>query len=436
MRYFGVPTCPYCRKRVNLIRTWSLKRQGEYQCPRCGGISNIFLSPLIYVFALLAIFAGGSMYFFHKFILDDIDLETVIYVIVPFGVFFLISLFMVYLEKPVIKKVSKAEFDKRRRLRPASSEPQAYQAPAAGDYAPRASHRPGPIRQEERPRPQGGAVNQEAFSRAKQRAAVENDQQSQRIQYPSQRVTPPAAAAQPQNSREADLRNPRQVSEISRREEKIEKPKPIPESPARPAGEGELPKEQARPARPAVPATAYARPNGYAARSSAYQNRQSPAASVAGRPQVQNTQYQANAYQQAINMPHTSGAHTTNASENAPRQVSPPEISKGNERAIPTVSSQPGQVNAVHNVNVTGTFKQQGAAIQQGRTVYDQQRAAAVQAYQQGQPQQYRSAYQRQRATQQQYSQAKGTEDGVRYENPAFNEQRGREAYRNNQNNR
>ena len=97
MRYFGVPTCPYCKKRVNLIRTWSLKRQGEYQCPRCGGISNIFLSPLIYVMAMLAIFAGGAMYFFHKFVLDDITIDTAIYVFIPFAAFFLFSLFMVYL---------------------------------------------------------------------------------------------------------------------------------------------------------------------------------------------------------------------------------------------------------------------------------------------------------------------------------------------------
>ena len=50
MQYFGIPTCPYCRKRVNLIRTWKLKREGEYKCPRCGGISNVYLSPLVYVF--------------------------------------------------------------------------------------------------------------------------------------------------------------------------------------------------------------------------------------------------------------------------------------------------------------------------------------------------------------------------------------------------
>lgn len=115
MKFFGVPTCPYCKKRVNLIRTWSLKRQGEYCCPRCAGISNIYLSPLVYVFALLAVFAAGAVYFFHKFILDDISFSIVIQVIVPFAVFYLLSLFMVYLEKPVIKKVPKSEMTKRQR---------------------------------------------------------------------------------------------------------------------------------------------------------------------------------------------------------------------------------------------------------------------------------------------------------------------------------
>lgn len=115
MHYFGVPTCPYCKKRVNLIRVWSLKRQGEYRCPRCGGISNIFLSPLIHVFAVLAIFSGGALYFFHKFILDDITLKTIAQIIIPFAAFYLISLFMVYLVKPVIKKIPRSEMKKKAR---------------------------------------------------------------------------------------------------------------------------------------------------------------------------------------------------------------------------------------------------------------------------------------------------------------------------------
>lgn len=105
MHYFGIPTCPYCKKRVNLIRVWSLKKHGEFMCPRCKGISNIYLSPLVYVFAILAIAAGFLIYFFHKFILDTVSLKTPLLVLIPFVLFFLLSLFFVYLKEPIIKKV-------------------------------------------------------------------------------------------------------------------------------------------------------------------------------------------------------------------------------------------------------------------------------------------------------------------------------------------
>ena len=114
MQYFGIPTCPYCRKRVNLIRTWKLKREGEYKCPRCGGISNVYLSPLVYVFSVIAICAGVCIYFFHKFVLDDIGLFTCLYVLIPFVLFFILSLFTVYLKKPVIKRVQRPAQEKRR----------------------------------------------------------------------------------------------------------------------------------------------------------------------------------------------------------------------------------------------------------------------------------------------------------------------------------
>lgn len=200
MHYLGVPACPYCKKRVNLIRTWSLKRQGEYQCPRCGGISNIFLSPLVYVLALLAVFAGGAMYFFHKFVLDDISLETAVYVFIPFAVFFLLSLFMVYLEKPVIKKVSKEEYRKKRHIRSAvegsagavSRPDERHGYHDEDDYEPRSGYREGPAAGAQRQ----GVVNQAAFSRAKIQAAVENTQQSQRLAYPRPSSQPQQQRAQ------------------------------------------------------------------------------------------------------------------------------------------------------------------------------------------------------------------------------------------------
>lgn len=188
MQYFGVPTCPYCKKRVNLIRTWSLKRQGEYQCPRCGGISNIYLSPLIYVLGLLAVFTSGVLYFFHKFVLDDISLETALYVFLPFAAFFLFSLFMVYLEKPVIKRISRAEYEKRRLFRGGKEEPSP--APAQRpeyfaeeeDHFPRASQRTGPVPQPGKS--DTGVVNQQAFQRARVQAEKDNLQMSQRIHVP------------------------------------------------------------------------------------------------------------------------------------------------------------------------------------------------------------------------------------------------------------
>lgn len=173
MRFIGIPTCPYCRKRVNIIRTWSLKRQGEYQCPRCGGISNIYLSPLIYVLALLAIFAGGSVYFFHKFVLDDISLETALHVFIPFAVFFLLSLFMVYLEKPVIKKVAKSEYGRNRRKNAQEDTglPRGAQeyAEFSGNYPSRSSER-----QRRTAAPRQVSINQENFNRAKQQTATMN----------------------------------------------------------------------------------------------------------------------------------------------------------------------------------------------------------------------------------------------------------------------
>ena len=114
--------------------------------------------PLVYVFALVAVFAGVAIYFFHKFILDDITLTTGIQVVIPFAVFFLLSLFMVYLAKPVIKKVPRAQVDRKRRNKgnfeerrmPAGRQGQTGQIFYDGeDYQPHTNYRAGPMPQEQ-----------------------------------------------------------------------------------------------------------------------------------------------------------------------------------------------------------------------------------------------------------------------------------------------
>lgn len=218
MRYFGIPTCPYCKKRVNLIRTWSLKRQGEYQCPRCGGISNIFLSPLIHVFAVLAVFSGGALYFFHKFILDDISLDTVWQILVPFALFFVLSLFMVYLVKPVIKKVPRAELERKKRGKANFEERRSPAVNTAGqagqmfydsdEYLPKIDYRTGPLPQMEDDRDMKilpGSSRSTPYSDELQKTSVV-DLPSVRPAGVSQR---PASAQAPRQAEDQRERQPR-----------------------------------------------------------------------------------------------------------------------------------------------------------------------------------------------------------------------------------
>lgn len=231
MQYFGVPTCPYCKKRVNLIRTWSLKRQGEYQCPRCGGISNIYLSPLIYVVALLALFAGGAVYFFHKFVLNDITLDTALQVFLPFAIFFLLSVFFVYLAKPVIKKVSREEMERKKHRRSKDKDPHADTAPRyydQEDYPARQVQAAAPISQPVQPR-----VRADAPAPAPVRSRPAPVPESQ---LPISRRLDAAAAPYQQQSavQPRPLRQPVSVARPQQATSAIRPPVPV-SRPARPA---------------------------------------------------------------------------------------------------------------------------------------------------------------------------------------------------------
>ena len=104
MKLFGLARCPYCGKGINIIRIWSLRKKGEYRCPRCSGISNIYQSPLIYLFGLLAIILGFMIFFFEKYAFDNLTLMTTVRVFITFACFYVISLFLIYLEKVVINR--------------------------------------------------------------------------------------------------------------------------------------------------------------------------------------------------------------------------------------------------------------------------------------------------------------------------------------------
>lgn len=107
MSKFRSPVCPFCGKKVNPLLTWSLKKQGEYQCSKCGKHSNIVLDPTVSLFGILAIFLSIVTLLIFKFFVGNVNLMCVILMILPFLFFNILTLFLVRLKKPVFRKTAK-----------------------------------------------------------------------------------------------------------------------------------------------------------------------------------------------------------------------------------------------------------------------------------------------------------------------------------------
>lgn len=100
MKRFRQPKCPYCGDRLNFAQAWVLKRRGEYICPKCGGLSNVRLDPLVYRLGLFAV-AVGAMFFLAGLIFgSSLAPITLTGIFLPFLVFFPVSVFLVRLKKP------------------------------------------------------------------------------------------------------------------------------------------------------------------------------------------------------------------------------------------------------------------------------------------------------------------------------------------------
>ena len=107
MSSFEKPECPYCKKKVDLLTTWSLRRQGEYRCPRCRGVSTIVLDMKTPFFAVGAIVTAVMVFLVLRVVMQRVSLWNMVWVLLPFLIFYILSIFLVRLKKPVIKKVPK-----------------------------------------------------------------------------------------------------------------------------------------------------------------------------------------------------------------------------------------------------------------------------------------------------------------------------------------
>lgn len=128
MSRIGLPVCPHCKKRVNPIRAWYLKREGEYLCPKCGNISNVVLHPVTPFLGAGAVVVGLLIFLLSKAFSETPSLMSILFILIPFALFFILSTFMIELKEPVYRKKAPPEPPNPRRAeppeRPAGTRPQ------------------------------------------------------------------------------------------------------------------------------------------------------------------------------------------------------------------------------------------------------------------------------------------------------------------------
>ena len=109
MKLFQLPSCPYCNKKMNIIASWAIRREGEFRCPRCRGVSNIMLDIKLAFIAVASVLLSALLFVILRFVCKKESLGTLILCLLPILIFYILSVFFVRLKKPVMKK-------KRRRV--------------------------------------------------------------------------------------------------------------------------------------------------------------------------------------------------------------------------------------------------------------------------------------------------------------------------------
>jgi NAD-dependent protein deacetylases, SIR2 family len=101
MQIFKLAQCPYCGRKIGLLKCWILKTQGEYRCPKCGGYSNIVLHPALVFFGMISVLISAAVFLVQILLIREFSLTVLFLVFLPFLLFFLSSPFLVRFKKPV-----------------------------------------------------------------------------------------------------------------------------------------------------------------------------------------------------------------------------------------------------------------------------------------------------------------------------------------------
>ncbi len=90
--------CPYCGKKISYINSMFLRKQGEYYCYKCQCTSNIVIHRGLYALASAVCVISFLIMLLFSMFGNHEDLRGMMWVVIPFMVFYIAVPFFIRLE--------------------------------------------------------------------------------------------------------------------------------------------------------------------------------------------------------------------------------------------------------------------------------------------------------------------------------------------------
>ena len=110
--------CPYCGKKISYPGAMLIKKKGEYYCYKCQCTSNIVIHSGLSALAAFVCVLGVLLVLLFSMFGDHGDLKNILWVVMPFVVFYLATPFFIKLEPfndkiYPMKRMPKRVFEKK-----------------------------------------------------------------------------------------------------------------------------------------------------------------------------------------------------------------------------------------------------------------------------------------------------------------------------------
>ena len=87
--------CPYCGKKISYPGAMLIKKKGEYYCYKCQCTSNVIIHSGLSALAAFVCVLGVLLVLLFSMFGDHGDLKNILWVVMPFVVFYLATPFFI-----------------------------------------------------------------------------------------------------------------------------------------------------------------------------------------------------------------------------------------------------------------------------------------------------------------------------------------------------